>query len=69
VSAHNQTLNVSLGDVVAKVDSHYGPDLAMAVKAGCACVFRPKSASIPLANRHSFRSKSALVPTQIDTPV
>ena len=33
------------------------------------CVFRPKSAPIPLANRHSFRSKSALVPTQIGTPV
>jgi len=31
------------------------------------CVFRPKSAPVPLANRHSFRSKSALVPTQIDT--
>jgi hypothetical protein len=27
------------------------------------CVFRAKSTSIPLAKRHSFRSKSALVPT------
>jgi hypothetical protein len=33
------------------------------------CVFRPKSAPIPLANRHSFRLKSALVPMQIGTPV
>jgi len=33
------------------------------------CVFRPKSAPIPLANRHSFRLKSALVPVQIGTPV
>ena len=33
------------------------------------CVFRPKSAPIPLANRHSFRLKSALVPMQIATPV
>jgi type I restriction enzyme M protein len=32
------------------------------------CVFRPKSTSIPGANRHAFRSKSALVPTQIGTP-
>jgi hypothetical protein len=31
------------------------------------CVFRPKSTLIPLANRHSFRLKSALVPTQIGT--
>jgi hypothetical protein len=32
------------------------------------CIFRRKSAPIPLANRHSFRWKSALVPTQIGTP-
>jgi hypothetical protein len=32
------------------------------------CVFRPKSTPIPRANRHPFRSKSALVPTQIGTP-
>jgi len=31
------------------------------------CVFRGKSAPIPLANRHSFRLKSALVPMQIGT--
>jgi hypothetical protein len=33
------------------------------------CVFRPKTTPIPLAKRHSFRSKSALVPMQIGTPV
>ena len=33
-----------------------------------ACIFRRKSARIPLANRHSLRLKSALVPTQIGTP-
>jgi hypothetical protein len=33
------------------------------------CVFRPKSTPIPLANRHAFRLKSALVPMQIGTPV
>jgi hypothetical protein len=32
------------------------------------CIFRPKSPPVPLANRHPFRSKSTLVPTQIGTP-
>ncbi len=34
----NHTLDVSLRRVVAKVESHYGADLAMAVKCGCAVV-------------------------------
>jgi RNA-directed DNA polymerase len=38
------------------------------LKANGKCVFRSKSTSIPRANRHPFRSKSALVPRQIGTP-
>jgi hypothetical protein len=34
----NPTLDVSLRRVIAKVESHYGADLAMAVKCGCAVV-------------------------------
>ena len=36
-------------------------------KVGRTCVFRSKTTPIPLAKRHSFRSKSALVPKQIGT--
>jgi hypothetical protein len=45
-----------------EIQAHYVDDFF-------SCVFRPKSAPIPLANRHSFRLKSALVPMQIGTPV
>jgi len=42
---------------------------AFPLPASVECVFRAKSAPNPLANRHSFRLKSALVPKQIGTPV
>jgi hypothetical protein len=46
----------------------FGALLAASLVLGAvSCVFRPKSTLIPLANRHPFRSKSALVPTQIGT--